>query len=94
VTLPRFCRNCGRSLPVGSVSYHIRIEMWAAPDIAVQSGEHPGTKSLEDLIAQLEQMSDSEAEEAQAQVHEAHEFRICPRCRRAIRNGLLGKSGD
>jgi hypothetical protein len=68
--------------------------MWASPDIAVESGEHAGTQSLEDLIAQLEKMSDQEVAEAEAQVHEAHEFRICHQCRKAIRNGLLGRSGD
>ncbi len=68
-----------------------KIEIWAAPDIAIpdpESLDSDAGSSLQDAIDSLERLSAEEAAEAEAQVFEQHRFVLCPQCRSNLHRDL------
>ncbi len=80
------CQGCGCSIEDKSLSYRLRLELYASPDAPVFSAEDlEGDLQAQwkALIDKMEAMSDKEVEEATDQVYESYEFLLCPACRRA-----------
>ena len=80
----RVCENCGRWVDEKETLYHVRMEVYAEPSIKdLDPGEDPeeARREWEDFLRELEEMSDDQVEDANAQVHEEFRFFLCPKCR-------------
>ncbi len=80
----RVCENCGRWVDDQEVLYHVRIEVFAEPDFKeanVGSTAEETRQVWDDFLRELEQMTDEQVEDANAQVHEEFRFLLCGNCR-------------
>lgn len=83
----RTCENCGRWVDRTETLYRVRLDMFAEPTVKIEDPAPPPqtvARRWEDLIQQLEMMSDEQVQEATDQVHERFEFNLCPECRREM----------
>lgn len=79
------CQGCGRIIPENTLSYRLRLELFASPESPNFDEEDLAgdlRAEWDALIEAMEQMSDQEAQEAIDQVHELYEFVLCAACRR------------
>jgi len=80
----RVCENCGRWVDERETLYHVRMEVFAEPEIKeVDLSDNPeeSRREWEAFVRELEEMTDEQVEDANAQVHEEFRFFLCPKCR-------------
>ncbi len=82
------CESCGKAVPTGGF-YVVRVDVFADPAMPPIDTTQPPAEgeSVDDLLAQLETLSD---EELQDQVHRRFEHRVCAACQRLILKNPLG----
>ena len=77
------CDGCGRELPVGSLRYHVKIDVRAAYDkleVGLAELVRDHRQEMLRLIERLEGKSSKELEET---IYKHVEFDLCPACQRA-----------
>lgn len=82
--MDRLCQGCGCLIRENTLSYRLRVELFASPDppaIRPEDLEEDLQAQWKALIETMEQMSADEVEEATDQVHESYEFVLCRHCR-------------
>ena len=83
--MERMCQGCGCLIRENTLSYRLRVELFASPDppaIRPEYLEEDLQAQWKALIETMEKMSEDEVEEATDQVHESYEFVLCARCRK------------
>lgn len=89
----RVCENCGRWIERPEILYRVRIDVFAEPTVHLDDplAESSSKRRWEDLIQQLEMMSDDQVQEATEQVHERYEFDLCPECRKEMHRRIKAR---
>lgn len=84
------CDSCARPLPDKRQRYRLRLELFADPDPPEFGPEDLAADHSAELEALVEAMwaGDIDADEATDEVHEAHEFTLCPDCRTRLHDFL------
>ena len=80
----RSCDNCGRWIEPNEMLYHARIELFADKRYGLDCIDKEMEKdsvTLEELIEQLEKMTNDQVQSAADQVYEKVELTLCPTCR-------------
>jgi len=99
----RVCDHCGRWIAEVEILYEMTITVQAeAPSTLEITDEELQKNAREEwlaLLRRMEKMSDRDVDEAIDQVHESHEFVLCPTCREGVHRVLRAhripfESGD
>ena len=93
-TNDRFCENCGRWIEPNEMLYHARIEVFADKRYGLDSLDKEmenDSITLEELIEQLEKMTNEQAQSATDQVYEKMELILCPDCRKDLHQRMKNR---
>jgi hypothetical protein len=78
------CSLCKKEIPTGTLTYALRLDLFAAAeDLEITGSDLSGDTGaeLKRLIDKLEDLNDDETEEETDRVFERHAFRLCSDCR-------------
>jgi hypothetical protein len=89
-TVTHICDRCGRAILEGETRYVAKVEIYAAADRLIVSGEDLKADTIAAYEALLRKCEGMTEEELMRDVHVAFRFDLCRRCQRAYVMNPLG----
>lgn len=86
--MQQLCEMCGATIAENETAFHLKMELFAEPDLPEITEEDLACDVLAEMQALIEAMEHLDPDEAEDEVHEAYLFTLCGVCRKKVHQWL------